>query len=244
MRPIQYIDYDKLSDNVLYLGSRLYLRMNVSLSQKADPNQRYHFHKEYKYDSLYSSSKKLLSIRRSFDYYLSFDKVDTKDIIIIRPQDMILLKMKLESVSKWFSDDTFGSRGKELVIRKKKDPIVLSGLSYQQYLKFEPVPIVWETTGEQTPGVRITLGDSSSFADISVDKFFGLMYTISTFNMYESAQILINYLGRPDFGFNLYEFDNMDILEQEEPEISAKINRQLPKQNASFFEKMNKMNDQ
>ena len=35
MRPIDYIDYDKISDDVLYLGSRLYLRMNVSLSDKA-----------------------------------------------------------------------------------------------------------------------------------------------------------------------------------------------------------------
>ena len=48
MRPINYIDYDKLSDDVLYLGSNLFLRMNVSLSNKGDQDQRYHFHKEYR----------------------------------------------------------------------------------------------------------------------------------------------------------------------------------------------------
>lgn len=78
MRPINYIDYDKLSDDVLYLGSNLFLRMNVSLSNKGDQDQRYHFHKEYRYDSKYTSSGKLLSIKRSFSYYLSLDKTDTK----------------------------------------------------------------------------------------------------------------------------------------------------------------------
>ena len=38
MRPIEYIDYDKLSDDVFYLGSKLYLRMNVSLLDKAESN--------------------------------------------------------------------------------------------------------------------------------------------------------------------------------------------------------------
>lgn len=242
MRPINYIDYDKLSDDVLYLGSNLFLRMNVSLSNKGDQDQRYHFHKEYRYDSKYTSNGKLLSIKRSFNYYLSLDKTDTKMNIMIRPQDMILFKMNLEQVSKWFSDNTFGTKGREVILRNRKESIVLPGLAQQRYIQFDPVVVVWENTGDQTPGVRVTLGDPSIYADISVDKLFALLYTISNFNMYESAQLLVNYLGRPNFGMNLYEIeDNIYLKEQEGKIENAKNNRTIPSQKKSFFDSMDLM---
>lgn len=242
MRPINYIDYDKLSDDVLYLGSNLFLRMNVSLSNKGDQDQRYHFHKEYRYDSKYTSNGKLLSIKRSFTYYLSLDKTDTKMNIMIRPQDMILFKMNLEQVSKWFSDNTFGTKGREVILRNRKESIVLPGLAQQRYIQFDPVVVVWENTGDQTPGVRVTLGDPSIYADISVDKLFALLYTISNFNMYESAQLLVNYLGRPNFGMNLYEIeDNLYLREQEGKIENAKNNRTIPSQKKSFFDSMDLM---
>lgn len=242
MRPINYIDYDKLSDDVLYLGSNLFLRMNVSLSNKGDQDQRYHFHKEYRYDSKYTSNGKLLSIKRSFNYYLSLDKTDTKMNIMIRPQDMILFKMNLEQVSKWFSDNTFGTKGREVILRNRKESIVLPGLAQQRYIQFDPVVVVWENTGDQTPGVRVTLGDPSIYADISVDRLFALLYTISNFNMYESAQLLVNYLGRPNFGMNLYEIeDNIYLREQEGKIENAKNNRTIPSQKKSFFDSMDLM---
>ena len=243
MRPIEYIDYDKLSDDVFYLGSKLYLRMNVSLSDKAEPNQRYHFHREFAYSSAYAPNGRFISIKRSFSYYLSLDRADVPlGGIMIRPQDMIVLKAKLEEVSKWFSDNIFAIKGKTLIVKNKKKPIIVDGLANQKYLQFDPVVIVWENTGEQTPGVRITLGDPSIFADISVDKFFGLLYTISTFNMYQSAQLLLNYLGRPRYGFNLFESENNNFLSDQDKDdklMNAKDNRQIkgnrPK---SFFDKL------
>lgn len=242
MRPINYIDYDKLSDDVLYLGSNLFLRMNVSLSNKGDQDQRYHFHREYRYDSKYTSNGKLLSIKRSFTYYLSLDKTDTKMNIMIRPQDMILFKKILDKVSNWFSDNTFTIKGREVAIRNRKEPIVLPGLAQHRYIQFDPVVVVWENTGDQTPGVRITLGDPSIYADISVDKLFGLIYTIDTFNMYGSAQSLVNYLGRPNFGMNLYEIEENVYLKEQEGKIeNAKQNRTIPSQKKSFFDSMDLM---
>ena len=85
-------------------------------------------------------------------------------------------------------------------------------MANQKYLQFDPVVIVWENTGEQTPGVRITLGDPSIFADISADKFFALLYTISSFNMYMSAQLLLNYIGRPNYGFNMMEIERNTLI--------------------------------
>ena len=136
MRPIQFIDYDKLSDDVLYLGSKLYLRMNVSLSTKNEQDiSRYHYHKEYSYPSKYSNNN-LVSIKRSFTYYLSFDKADIRNIVMIRAQDMIVLNRALERVVLWFEDkehNAFYVRSKKLIV-KKKQPVLVEGLAMNSYL--------------------------------------------------------------------------------------------------------------
>lgn len=240
MRPIEYIDYDKISDDVLYLGDKLYLRMNVSLSSKKEPDMRYHFHQEYEYPSPYGRNGYLKSIKRSFQYFLSLDRKDISGgAIMIRSQDMFLLKEKLTQVSEWFNDGTFGTKKKNLIIKTKREPIILPGLANQKYLQFDPIVIVYEGTGEQTPGVRITLGDSSIFADICVDKLFSLKYTIDTFNMYLSAQLLINYLRRPEFGTGLYVLENNEFMEEHNTGAIVKNNRGIPdKRPKSFFDKM------
>lgn len=243
MRPISYIDYDKISDDVLYLGSKLYLRMNVSLSDKAEPNSRYYFHKEFRYDSIYAPNDKFISIKRSFGYYLSLDRIDIPaGGVMIRPQDMYLLKTKLEEISEWFSGNTFGTKNKKLVIRIHKEPVVIDGLASRKYLQFDPIVYVWDNTGEQTPGVRITLGDPSIYADINVDKFFAFLYTISNFNMYMSAQLLLNYLGRPQLGLNLIDMEQNSFLKENEDTLTnAKDNRQIQSKNKSYFEKLDSM---
>ena len=122
-------------------------------------------------------------------------------------------------------------------------PIIVEGLASQKYLQFDPVAVVWENTGEQTPGVRITLGDPSIFADISVDKLFALIYTLSNFNMYQSAQLLLNYLGRPQPGFNLLEMEENTFLKNGEDNLTnAKDNRQIKgNKNLSYFDKLDNM---
>lgn len=243
MRPIQFIDYDKLSDDVLYLGSKLYLRMNVSLSNKQDPDMRYHFHKEYSYDSKYSKTR-LMSMKRSFDYYLSFDKTDLRNIIIIRPQDMIILQRALARVVLWFEDkekNAFYVKNKKLIV-KKQQPILVEGLAMNGYIEFQPIVILSENDNKQTPGLRLTLGKEDCFADITIDKFYGLLYTINTIHMYEAAQNLLNYLGRPDFGTNLVEMDFVDVKTKEDTITGAKENRTIPNQKPkSFFDKVNEM---
>lgn len=248
IRPIMFDDYDKISDDIIYLGSKLYLRMNVSLSNKYEKDGSFYrqpFHKEFKYDSKYSQNK-LITVRRSFDYFLTFDKVDTKISISIRVQDMILLRTKLEQVSSWFNDDTFAIKNNQMIVYKSKQPIIIDQLLFDKFIQFDPIVIIWEQTGQQQPGVRITIGDQniSDFSDITIDKFFGLLYIIQTINMYQSAQILINYLQRPDFGTNLYEFEENSFLqESKEKDMSGVNNRQIGQntKKRSFFDNIEKM---
>lgn len=235
IRPIEYHDYDKISDDILYLGSKLYLRMNVSLSSK-DNHMRYHFHREFNYDSEYADDDNgLVSIKRSFNYYLTFDKIDEKKSIIIRPQDMILLQNKLSKVTEWFDNGTFGVVDEQIAILKKRRPIVVSGLVQNQYLQFEPMIIEYEDPPVKIQGIQITLGDPMIYASVNVDNFFGMVYTLSNFRMFESAQQMINYLGRPDFGTNLAELRSNPYLKQKQPTTTRKKKSKAPNKNESFF---------
>ena len=238
IRPIQYEDYDKISDDILYLGSKLYVRMNVSLSTK-DGIDRRHFHKEFNYGSQYASDDEgLISIRRSFNYYLTFDKTDVHKSIMIRPQDMIILIECLSKVSVWFKNGTFGSVDDEVVILKKRRPIIVSGLVQNAYLQFDPVVVEYEDPPVKIQGVQITLGDPLVYAHINVDNFFGLLYTLINFRMFESAQSMINYIGRPAYGFNMMEMNNKNPYARTQQTTTGNTKKKkgnAPEKNESFF---------
>lgn len=240
-------DYDKLTDDIYYIGNGILLRLNVILGKKNDDGTRRWFHQDYMYNSKYLYKEKVITMRRNFDYYLTIEKYkDFSQCIQIRLHHMILLKTKLKEVAKWFSDGTFVLRRGKLIIQGKPQSIDIIGFSNGKSLTFDPIVIDYENTGQQQPGVRMVMNNSDIFADMSIDSFYGLFYLIDTFNMYQSAQLLVNYLGRPNIGDNLTEFENeefMDNTQQELPSVIAKDGRvpEKLKNNKSYFDKIDDM---
>ena len=238
MNGIEYIDYDKISDDLCWLGSKCIVRMVVKLANKGKDGNRYHFHKEFKYDTNYANKKDAITIRRSFEYYISIDSLDNKNhSIIITPKDMILLRMQLSEVFKWFYDKTFAMKNNRMIILEKKKPVTVDGLLGKKSLIFEPIIHTdWEE--KQSKGVRITLSDSDVFTDVPVDVFAGFMYIINSIDMYTAAQNMINYIGHPDFGTNLFAFERSEYVGKEETLGNVIKNRQIPnqKQKRSFFD--------
>ena len=216
--------------------------MNVLLSRKNQMNgNREYFHREYAYPSKYHDYPKVITIRRSFYYYISIDKLDMKDkSIIIRMQDMIILKMRLKEISNWFFGDTFGIKNNQLIVAKKKTPIIIDNLAMNKYLKFEPLVLINDNTGVSSPGLRITISDENAFTDISDDAFFAFYYLMDTFNMFLAAQNMVNYLGRPEMGTNLMEFEEERIPETQDeisdPSTGKKRQIGVFTQKKSFFD--------
>jgi len=238
---IHQIDYDKISDDLYHLGNRVIVRLNVLLSKKDVEGNRSHYHREYRYDSKYKDYDKVINIKRSFDYHLSFDKVDDFNVsVMIRIQDMMLLKMKLQEVANIFNSGIYTiSKKGDLKIIKKPKPIILDGLVGGKYIAFEFIVLEDEITKIQQQGVRITLTDPNIFCDISIDRFYGLYYTISQLNLFQSAQIMINYLGNPGYGTSLTDFEKptfqkVVIDDTPEPNIEIKSSRELPRPKSSF----------
>lgn len=78
------------------------------------------------------------------------------------------------------------------------------------------------------------------YSDINLDRFYGFVYIINSFDMVASAQMMLAYMGRPESGTNRVELDRNYIDEDgtiPEPKIAE---RKLPtnKKKVSFFDRV------
>lgn len=216
VEPIEFFKVDKISDDVYALGPNVILRFNVSLSKVAN-GKRYHFHKEFEYPSRSTDIPTVATIKRSFDYYLSIenmqkDEKGNKVFIRIGAQEYMIFKRALEVVISWFTNEEykylFAKNKGKLIITNPIPEFTIPNLPMQKVITFIPVIIdKGIANDDKEPGVRMYLGDSSSFIDMDLDRVMGLYYIFSCFNMYQSATIMINYLERPEFGTNRFIVD-------------------------------------
>lgn len=241
---IPQLNYERISDDLYYMGDYI-LKFNVDLAKKDKENNRVHFHKEYKYNTnKYYGQDYLSTIKRSFDFYLTMERFRNndgyeKDYIQIRVQNIINLRIALNEVQQWFFDSKYrgifvkDKQGRLHLMSNLVNPYIIN-LPMDRYIKMEPVIFV-NFEGKDETGVRFTVGDGDKFIDMSIDKFLGFKYLIDSINMYESAQIMINYLPQIPYGTNGTTFS--DDTPQREGSLESSVNkRQLPcKQNQSFF---------
>lgn len=237
-----HLVYDKISDDIYYIGGsgRMMLRMNVLLAKKNDDGSRRHYYSEFLYDSKYNDYGQVVSIRRSYDYYMTLESLEDKsESIMIRVQDMILLQFKLTELSNWFRDQTAYIYKDNKLYLKDKYSVLIDGFPERKSIRLEPIVLNWEE--KQDMGVRISL--NNVFSDISLDKFYGLYYIINNFNMFQSAQMMLAYFGMPEYGTNRIKFDNRfttnTFIEQKEPEPIIK-KRDLNNNNnsRSYFDRI------
>lgn len=240
---IEYLDYDKISDDLCWLGNKCIVRMVVKLANKNKEGNRNHFHKEFRYPAHYNDKKEVITLRRSFDYYISIDTLDgTKDSIMITVRDILLLRMQMSEAFKWFYDKTFAMKNKKMIILEKKPPLIVDGLANGKYISFEPIVYIdWED--KQSKGIRITLGSPDVYTDIPVNVFAGFMYLMNSIDMYMAAQNLINYLGHPKFGTSLFTYEKSEYASGEQPNnvIKERTIESKKKTQKSFFDSLDNM---
>ena len=235
--------YEKITDDIMIIANRVVLKMNVGLSHYINDN-RINYHREVEYYSQKTNSN-LYSIKRSFDYYLSIEHVLNKDFIRIGITDITKLKYALNEAYKFFIDPKYSNlyvkKNGELILYMNPEPILISGLSMDKYLMFEPCVYV-NFRGETERGLRMYLSSKESYCDISIHRLEGFKYIIDTINIFESAQSMINYIERPDFGYNLYSCVNEADYAVQEETFKGKDGREVKiNNNSSYFDKMKKL---
>lgn len=237
--------YEKITDDIMIIANRVVLRMNVGLSYYIKDNKRINFHREVEYYSQ-KANKNLINIKRHFDYYLSIEHTINKDFIRIGLSDIVKLRYALDEAYKFFTDpkytNIYAKKDGEIILYKKVDPIIITNLTMDKYLQFEPCVYI-DMRGETQRGLRMFLSSSSSYCDISIRNLEAFKYVIDSINLFESAQQMLNYIERPDFGSNLYTF-NTEPEDEEELDFKGKEGREITsKKNISFFDKMRSLED-
>lgn len=236
MSAIDHGDYNKLSDVIVRFNSEATVRANVQLTKMSLTNEKISFHREVQTD-------RGIKINREFNYFYTFEKSDKNNneftSVMVRSNDMILLNRTLDKTLIWFEDNKhFMIKNKKLILIPTK-PLLVTGLAQHKYLQFEPIIFQFDEASPVSPGVRITLGDPEIFVDVDVDSYYGFVYNMRP-NMFVVCQNLVNYLGRPEFGTNLYVMASYNRPIPKEDEIVNPKKRRLvsntEKKNRSFFE--------
>jgi len=116
-----------------------------------------------------------------------------------------MVKQGLETAISWFTDtkykNLFATNKGELILTSPIPEFNIGNLPMGKYIHIMPVIIDRGiANADKVPGIRLTLNDNSTFVDITLDRLMGLYYTISCFNMYQAALLLLNYLQRPEIG--------------------------------------------
>lgn len=218
---IIYNDYEKISDICMWLSNEYVLKFTVELNKHNDKYGKSNFYKEigYTIDEDYR-----VNINRDFIYYLSIESIKktldgNKLNIRIGLNDIYFLKYKLEQAISWFTDKYFENlfardNNNKIVMTMKPNPIKID-LSFGNYIEIEPSIFTFDNTLEQLTGVRIYLSSDSNSLFMNVNTLFGFKYFIDTFNMYQSAQNMLNFLGRPEYGTNYFEYSPVKSKQNE-----------------------------
>ena len=249
MEPIKisHKDYEKISD-VVYSNGRLSIKLNVKLNTYSDKNGRVNYHKEVSYYNDKANTV-VYNMNRSFEYFLSIeDYKDKGTFIMIGPNQYLSLLSMIEDAFKWFVDKKFSGLfarkdDGELVVARSVKEIRIDYLPMGKWLEMIPKAISFPN-GDYATGLRLYLSSYESYVDITFNEVQGILYILKSLNMFQSAQNMINYLQRPQFGTNLFNMQtfrdsgSIDDKIDHEQQVKGVEGRKVATKNTSFFEKM------
>lgn len=230
-----FIDYDAISDKILWFDNNFSLSFTVKLTRKDKNGNRSHFHREYVYSSQYINSDQSISIKRNYDYFLSIEDIKRTTYIQIRVNDMIMLKMIITNIVTQLTDESLWAiKGNKLIKKNTgQQPLMLSNLVMNKWISFECIPLL-DFENRWSKGVRMTLSDQSIFVDMTIDTFMGFAYIIDSFNMVQQSAIMVNYINSPGvYGANR---SNIEETAEQINGFSGK-QRTIQSSNKSFFDK-------
>ena len=212
MKEIIHNDYDKISDICMWLSKDYVLKFNVVLNKRTTGNNTSNYYKEFGYNV---DNEFRVNISRNFSYYLTIEAVKKlsngwKHKVHIGVNDIYFVQYKLQEIVSWFTSEKYKSlfvkTNNKIKISIKVEPAIIK-LQYDEYLEVEP-SIITYNNGEQVIGVRIYVSSDYNSFFMDLNTLLSFNYFISTFNMYQSAQLMLNYLGRPANGTNHTRYNN------------------------------------
>ena len=244
----QFSDYERATDTLLFLSDQFTLDFVVLFAAKDKFGQRSFFHSESEYESdKYNGYGKYRSIRRKMThfYFAINNKKAFDGSFTIRMQDIPFIKNLFDNiVLTWYDpvNGIFSEIDKKLIISGTYAPVLYAKNEYQ-YLKIEPLVFTLENN-QYKQGARITVNSDNAYADIDIDKLYGLYYILTHTDMYTAACSIATYTKVPPYDVNTWtrpnvgglasgyatnSYDNRDWAEDEEQKPKKVSNTFLDK---------------
>lgn len=236
--------YNRLVDDLMFLGNNAILRMNALLysNAKGANNRRDYYYRETQYVD--KNGLLVRKVNRFIDSFLTIENLKLvghdKEYIVIRGRDLELMRIfllpKLESIVQNFGD-VFQVRGGHLYVNEKIKPIEVEVGSREKILWFKPGAHKLYND-EVVPAMELYLNSPTNMSVMSFPCVYGLMYIIRTFQIHTYASSMLAFLGHPPMGLNLYdmslnqEVNSLSGYKYEEPE-----QLKLKRQTGGFFGK-------
>lgn len=198
--------YEKIQDTVFWLTKDWNVRFIVILSNNTDKYGKENFHKEFMY------GPNSITINRDYKSYMCIecnkkDQNGKKLRLLITQNDIYFLKYKLNKSVSWFTDSN--------VYAKKEDGTIFIPsktyndklyLSLGDYIEIEPSIALYNN--EQIIGTRFYINSDYVNFFVNVNTYLSFVDFINTFNFIQSAQLMLAYIGRPEYGQNIMVFNN------------------------------------
>ena len=216
--------YNKIQDRLMYLGNNAIINMVIMLYSESEKYGRRYYYREVKYNSN-SINVPIKKISREFDAYITLENLKPvngiKEFIIIRGRDLELMRMsllpKFENMIQNF-DSIFEMRKGKMYVTDKVKPFAVD-IGATKSLLFVP-GMRKLYNDEMLPCIDLYLNSSSdNVVSLTFPQLYEFMYLIRTFQIHQYAVAMLNYLGRPPAGTNLYdatemqEYDNIANME-------------------------------
>lgn len=237
MSNIDFTDYARITDILLWLDDIHTFNFTVALSKKNKLGNRQFFAFETEYPD---GRDQLRSIKRTMNFYFT---IDNREIftagMILRPQDVEYLnRIIADQILPWFFDpkkNVFKIINQQLTL-KEYTPVVYTQ-SDSKYIVFEPCVITYDN-GQYGQGINLKL--ASSTVQMDLDKFMGIVNLLKS-DMYSIANSMINYTKIQPYGINTLQMSGLGSGKQNVFDRPEEISRfkSKPRTN-SFLDNANK----
>lgn len=208
--PIMYLDYDRISDVLLYLTTNITLKFNVKLSFADKFGHRKSFHRESVFESKFSNVKDGYNIKRDVSFYWSIDDASNfNNGIMITIKDIFFFKLFVENkILPWYIGKTciYGTSpdDNKIIIKGKFKPEQFV-LSDYKYMEFIPIVLNYDNGRTTDYGIRIIINNPNNFIDINFNTFVAMYQLIAFTDPYAVASSMINYVKMPPYAQNVFD---------------------------------------
>lgn len=200
-------NYNKIDSLICYVGGKAVLKMNVILSDTKAERYRdlsYHMETDFYSDK---ADRRLVNIKLNYRYFLTLETIGKynaeREYIVINDSDMFQFREALRGLhTEITASDLYAEReGKLTMVRDS--PSFGVRLPFKKKVVFHASTIT-DSEDFNHPGALMYVNSKDLVISLSVRDIEGLLYHFETINLFQMAQELVNYFGRPADGTNRF----------------------------------------